>query len=180
MDSPRRGILLGLGFSLEALRAAGVTEAELDAPAHAQLAPHGQEPSGIYDIVVHQSRSQVDVTSFMDDGPQYVPGIVRTSVEFKASLLALHAWHVAIVDGGPVDFCEVIGGRRLTCRLAVSSVTTSAPVDGEMYATVKASVVGAPVIENLEPQAPAPPAVPPPLPAKRGRRGIKLDGALID
>lgn len=175
--TPRRGMLLGLGFTLEALRAAGLTDADLAAPAAATLAPKGFGSSGIYDIQFETTRQMIDVTAFEDDGPQYVPGVARSTVTFTVSLAALTTWHNAIMDGEPVQFSEVIGGKRLTCMLRVVSVSTNASVDSQVTGTVKAQVVGAPDISDVQPQAPAPPAAPP---VKRGRRGMKLDGALID
>ncbi len=119
------------------------------------------------------------VTSWHDESPVCVPGIVRrTSVEFKVSLVAVEAWHTALMDGRPVQFNELIGNMRLTCDLLVHSVRRDASVDGLMTATVQARVVGQPTLEDI---------TPPPLaetvqakPPRSGRRGMKLDGALID
>jgi hypothetical protein len=176
MAGPRRGILLGLGFTLEALKAAGLTDAQLDAPSEALLAPDGDVGTGIYDVEFSQSRTQIDVTTHNDAAPVYVPGISRAMVRFKVSQIAMHTWRDAIYHGEPMEFNEVVGNVRVSCRVIVREVVDQCSIDSMHTCLVSCSVVGAPTITQLT----AAPAAPQQQKKDRGRRAIKLDGALID
>lgn len=171
MRQARRGILLGLGFTLEALRAAGLDAAELDAPQQATLSAVGHGT----DIIAVRFDTSQRMIETGDGTGAYVPGLRRASVTFTVSQRAVHTWIEAVMAGEPVDFSEEVQGHRLTCRLYVTDVRTDCPVDGLMTATVTAQVIGAPTITALPQVAPSPAAQVP-----QGRRGMKLNGALID
>jgi hypothetical protein len=179
MAGPRRGILLGLGFTLEALKAAGLTDAQLDAPAEAQLTAAGDTAgTGIYDVEFNMQQDRIDVTTYADyasgNAPVFVPGIRSASVRFKVPQAAVQAWRQAVFSGEPVEFNEQVGQVRLSCMVQVLEVSDDFTFDGTYTCTVRTRVTGAPTITQVT-QAP-----PPPPKKDRGRRAMKLDGSLID
>lgn len=189
MIQPRRGILLGLGFTMEALRAAGLTDADLAAIASplVGVAGDGQASSGAYDIEFEASNEMIDVTGYGDAARRYVPGVQRMTVTFKVALVAAEAWQRAIMNDQPVQFDEVVGDLRLSCLMRVVRIETRASMNDLAHVTVTAHVSGAPTITDRAGRQLEQVATEPAGRQRRtailtgpGRRTVRVTGRLID
>lgn len=168
---PRRAFLLALDRSLaEHLQTLEPT-AQQPPPLRLHFASAGRAfGMEVQSVNVAYHREMLDVSSFSDTARQFMPGMSKATFTFECY------WDPA-VDGfalldAPIEFDELIGGRRIRAQLHVQSVAPHAMLGGLTMCTIEAVASGPVQVEAAPAAEVAQPVSAEDAPS--GRRAIRL------